>query len=233
MFEELGPQKAGFATNLHIERSLRWAVWALCCVGGKWDKAVASIPCSSPSNLYEACTCSCSSSRDTSLSQSSSLRQLFFNLQRIIVYAWVGICVHMCVGACACVCVWRTSRQLHMLFLRNHPPWLLRQGLPLVLRDGWWGWSSWPGCLPLTGIVRLFHPCSWEVGFKHSSMLIQQVLTERAVASAPTFKAKVSFYGFILSDEGLIEVAWKYVLDYRCLLWKAYSILSDAKISFP
>lgn len=61
----------------------------------------------------------------------------------------------------------------------------------------------------------------------------QQVLTERAVASTPTFKAKVSFYGFILSDEGLIEVAWKYMLDYRCLLWKAYSILSDAKISFP
>lgn len=32
-------------------------------------------------------------------------------------------------------------------------------------------------------------------------------LTNRAVASTPTLKAKVSFYDFILSDKGLIEVA--------------------------
>lgn len=79
--------------------------------------------------------------------------------------------------------------------------------------------------LPLNWYCKTVPPMLMGGRAQNSSMLIQQVLTERAVASTPTFKAKVSFYGFILSDEGLIEVPWKYVLDYRCLLWKAYSIL--------
>lgn len=45
------------------------------------------------------------------------------------------------------------------------------------------------------------------LGFRHIGILTEQVLTDRAVASTPTLKAKVSSYDFILSDKGLIEVA--------------------------
>lgn len=56
--------------------------------------------------------------------------------------------------------------------------------------------------------------------------------TDQAATSTPALKAKVSFYDFILSDRGLIEVARIYVLDYRCLLLNVYSILLDPKIHF-
>lgn len=64
-------------------------------------------------------------------------------------------------------------------------------------------------CLPRTGIIGMFHHTqlsTWVLGFQHILTLTRQVLTNQDITPTPTFKAKVDFYDFVLSDKHLTEV---------------------------
>lgn len=120
-FEELDPKRHGMQ-QISILKGHFGRQFGYCDPSrGNRDRAVASVPCSSSSSMCEACACSLSSSRDTSLNPFSYLGQLFFNFQGIIVCAWVGICVHMHVGARACIYVWRPVVNLMCSSEATHP----------------------------------------------------------------------------------------------------------------